>query len=68
MAPLNYCERCGRYFTPQGLTVNKAATARGPVFDIPDSVCGNCLRPNERIENDQVVTLEQIAERAKYSE
>lgn len=68
MAPLNYCERCGNYFTPQGVEIKKAATGRGPVFDIPDSVCARCLLPNERIENDRVITLQELADRARYAE
>lgn len=60
MAPLNYCERCGDYFTAAGTKIAKAATARGPVFDIPDSVCPRCLKPDELIVNDEVKTVDQL--------
>lgn len=63
MAPLNWCERCGNHFTPTGKAVNKAATARGPVFDIPTSVCPRCLRPDERLWNGEVVTVNEYNER-----
>lgn len=45
---MEWCERCGRYFARRsGKAIKTSARARGPVRDITDSVCDDCLRYGE---------------------
>lgn len=48
---MDWCERCGRYFVRKtGLPVNHGVRGRGPVVEAAESVCSDCLRHGEWID------------------
>lgn len=51
-----WCTRCGRFFIASlSRYANGPVTARGPVIDIPDSVCNSCLKSNEYVDDNGMI-------------